>query len=56
MGAAVALILAAWWEASSYEKKQRFLEHLAWADSHSALDTVVMFLRCLGKQNWYTNE
>jgi hypothetical protein len=41
------LILAARWEASMDQKRERLVEHIRWAHKHGALDTVANFLRSL---------
>ena len=50
------LILAAWWEASPQSKKQRFIEHLKWADEHRVLDFVLLFLEGLSAEDWYRGK
>ena len=47
------LILAAWWEATDSSKQARFLEHLAWAEAHGAIEKALDFLRTLGPADWY---
>ena len=44
---AAPLILAAWWESSDDEKKQRLELHVRWADKHGALEKIDEFLRGL---------
>ena len=46
------LILAAWDNSSDAEKKNRFLEHLEWADQQGALAEVDKFLRRLSTHEW----
>ncbi len=48
------LILAAWWEASDEAKKNRFLEHLKWAEDHGCMAEVLSFLRGLRHEDWYS--
>jgi hypothetical protein len=38
-------ILAAWWETSNSEKRDRFHSHLRWASNHGAPSTSPTFLR-----------
>ena len=47
------LILAAWWETSDAEKRERFIEHLRYADRHGALGEVEKFLASLSKDQWH---
>jgi hypothetical protein len=47
------LILGAWWDTPLLTKRQRFLEHLEWAQKHEALDSVLVFLRTLTTTDWY---
>jgi hypothetical protein len=47
------LILAGWWDSSPRQKKERFLEHLAWAQREGVVDAVVGVLRTLGTADWY---
>jgi len=46
------LILAAWWDTTAEEKRQRLLEHIKYAQSHGALDKVDSFLRSLKLDQW----
>ncbi len=50
---ALPLILAAWWEASPDEKRQRFQQHLQYAAEHGILDKVGEFLRNLHENEWF---
>jgi hypothetical protein len=43
------LILAAWWETSDIEKRERFKQHLCWAHDHDALRIVTKFLHSLAE-------
>jgi hypothetical protein len=49
----VPLILAAWWEASDRQKKERLKVHLLWANDHGALATIGKFLRSLAESDWH---
>ena len=46
------LILAAWGNSSSEDKRQRLHEHLAWALAHGALNEVDAYLRGLSEDQW----
>ena len=47
------LILAAWWEASDNEKKERLKLHIRWANNHGALAAIDKFLRSLPESDWH---
>lgn len=47
------LILAAWWEATDEEKRERFLLHIRWAYNHGALDQVANLVLSLKPGDWY---
>ncbi len=49
----VPLILAAWWETSDTEKRERLDLHIRWAAEHGALDQVSEFLRSLRESDWH---
>lgn len=46
------LILGAWFNTSSAEKRERFEEHLRWAEAHGALAEVAAFLDSLRDDQW----
>lgn len=50
------LILAAWWEASDGQKRERLSEHVRWANDHGALDRVADFLYSLPPTEWHYEE
>jgi hypothetical protein len=50
---AVPLILGAWHDTSSFEKKQRLAEHIKWAAEHNALGRIEAYLRGLREEDWY---
>jgi hypothetical protein len=50
---ALPLILAAWWEASDSEKKERLKVHIQWANGHGALAEVDKFLQSLPEGDWH---
>jgi hypothetical protein len=50
---AAPLILAAWWEASDNEKKERLGLHIRWANDHGALAAIDKFLRSLPESEWH---
>jgi hypothetical protein len=47
------LILAAWWESSVQEKRDRLIEHIRWAYEHEIFDKVERFIRKLSEEQWY---
>ena len=47
------LILAAWWETSDTEKRERFITHLRYASEHGVLDQVSSFLSALTFEQWH---
>ena len=48
------LILGAWFTTTNAQKRDRFEEHLRWADSHAALDRVAQFMIQLREEQWLT--
>ena len=50
------LILAAWWEASDSQKRDRFIDHLRWADDHGITDEVLTFLESLSPEDWFNGH
>ena len=50
------LILGAWHETTNAEKRERFQEHLCWADAHGVLDKALMLLESAGPNDWLTDE
>jgi hypothetical protein len=50
---ALPLILAAWWEATNSQKKERLKDHIQWASEHGALSKVDDFLRSLPEGEWH---
>jgi hypothetical protein len=53
---ALPLILAAWWEATDSQKKQRLKEHIQWANDHGVLSNVNNFLQSLPESDWHHGE
>jgi hypothetical protein len=47
------LILAAWWDATDCSKQARFLEHLAWAETHGTIEEALDYLRKLNPSDWF---
>lgn len=47
------LILAAWWDTPLFLKKNRFLEHVEWANKHNILDQAYNFLSKLQDEDWF---
>ena len=47
------LILAAWWEFSDFQKHQRLVTHIRWADEFGGIDSVDHFLRGLTEDKWF---
>jgi hypothetical protein len=50
---ALPLILAAWWEASDRQKRERLELHIRWAHDNGALDQIANFLRSLPESEWH---
>ncbi len=46
------LILAAWWDTTAKEKRERLILHLEYATDHGILDKVDKFLRELMPDQW----
>ena len=46
------LLLAAWWEASPDEKRDRFLEHLKWAEDHDCLERIEAIMARWVEEDW----
>ena len=47
------LILAAWWNTSTEQKKERFHEHLKWAEDHGQLEEITNFVLELNEDDWF---
>jgi hypothetical protein len=47
------LILAAWFESSDLQKRDRFEEHLRWAEKFGTLEKAADFLRALPDADWH---
>lgn len=47
------LILGAWDNTSGMLKMLRLAEHVEWAASHGALESVARFLRGLREEDWF---
>jgi hypothetical protein len=50
------LILAAWWDASDEQKRERFIAHLQWADSHGVTNEIIVFLESLSPEDWFNGH
>lgn len=50
------LILAAWWEASDAQKRDRFLDHLRWADDYGIANEVLSYLKSLSLEDWFNGN
>jgi hypothetical protein len=50
------LILAAWWETSDAEKRERFTSHLGWADDHGVTNEIVAYLESLSPEDWFNGH
>ena len=46
------LILAAWWDATADQKRERLIHHINYAASNNALNDVDNFLRKLNAEQW----
>ena len=47
------LIFAAWFESSDLQKRDRFEEHLRWAEKLGAIEEAAAFLRALSDADWH---
>ena len=52
----VPLILAAWWESTDDQKRERFHAHLRWAQEHTALDEIAAYINSLRPEDWHTEN
>lgn len=50
------LILGSWFETPPAEKKERFIQHLQWAENQGALPTVIEYLDSLKEKEWFHGE
>jgi len=50
------LILAAWWEATDSQKRERFRLHLEWAENHGVLPEIFEYLKTLKPEDWHTED
>jgi hypothetical protein len=50
------LMLAAWHHTSDSDKRDRFLLHLKWAESHGAIESITSFLEALSPSEWHTSS
>ncbi len=50
------LILAAWWNTSDEQKRQRLEEHIRYATDKGALEQVEQFLKGLNQNEWHYEE
>lgn len=48
----VPLILAAWWDTTTEEKRERLSQHINYAVEHGVLDKIDKFLRDLKPDQW----
>ena len=46
------LILAAWWESSDFDKRNRLRDHLRWAIEQNQVDEILIFLQSLKESDW----
>jgi len=46
------LILAAWWETSNDEKRNRLALHIQYAENNGSLEKIDSFLRALSPDQW----
>jgi hypothetical protein len=47
------LILGAWSDTPGMLKMLRLTEHIEWAAKHGALESVALYLRGLGEEDWF---
>ena len=51
------LILAAWWETNDFEKRERLISHINYANEENVLDEISNYLRILSDDDWiYEDE
>ena len=50
------LILNAWWYTSNDQKRERFKEHLLWAEKHGQLDRIADYINQLKPKDWHIEE
>src|SRR3954452_11379046 len=50
------LILAAWWEASDADKRNRFHSHLRWASEHGAIEPVAILISVMRPEDVHTEQ
>jgi len=50
------LILAAWWNTSNMEKRERLVLHLNWAKEHGVLAQVEQYLNNLKPDQWHIRD
>jgi len=50
---AAPLILAAWDNSSTDDKRNRLRDHILWADDHDAIFVIDKYLRGLSNDQWY---
>jgi hypothetical protein len=50
---ALPFILAAWWDSSDSTKRERFVQHLKYANDHGALNNVANYLASLTDEQWH---
>lgn len=50
------LILAAWWEATDSQKRERLRLHLEWAENHGVLPEIFEYLKTLKPEDWHTED
>jgi hypothetical protein len=50
------LILGAWWHTSNSQKRERFHNHIRWADQHGALDTIAELIFRLNPEDLHRED
>ncbi len=50
------LILAAWWECTEEQKRERFLSHIKWAEEHNVLNAIINYLANLPEDKWFHKD
>jgi hypothetical protein len=50
------LILAAWWETSDADKRDRFHSHLRWTAEHGAIGEIGDLIFKMQPQDWHTEQ
>lgn len=50
------LILVAWYHSTDEQKKERFSEHIKWADENNSVEIIGEFIFSLKEEDWYHSD